>query len=211
MKKFLVVLMVLSCFSLKVFSQDIIVKSDNSEIKAKVLEVTDKLITYKKFDMVEGPSYSVKTTDVEMIKYQNGTVKVIEKLKPVDAPSKTAATTNKAVVTKLNEEAPKNTNKRKTVFGIQGGVLSAACYWDNLTTTATPSAIVGFKGGFLLDIPLGRKFTFSPASSYVSKGGKETVGSTDQTLKLNFIEMPLNFVFTNTIIEPSLCCNCNRS
>lgn len=55
------------------FSQDIITKKSSDEIKAKVLEVTTTEIKYKKFDNLNGPTFTILKSDVMMIQYENGT------------------------------------------------------------------------------------------------------------------------------------------
>jgi hypothetical protein len=55
------------------FSQDIIVLKNGDEIKSKVTEITTNELKYKKFENIDGPSYSIAKSDVFMIKYQNGT------------------------------------------------------------------------------------------------------------------------------------------
>ncbi len=59
-------------------SQDIIVKNDKTEIKTKVIELTEDLIKYKKFELLDGPIYSIKKTEVFMIIYENGTKEYME-------------------------------------------------------------------------------------------------------------------------------------
>jgi hypothetical protein len=54
------------------FSQDVITKSNGEEIKAKVLEVSQTEIKYKKFDNLNGPTFSISKNDVFMVKYENG-------------------------------------------------------------------------------------------------------------------------------------------
>ena len=72
MKRFL--LAALSLCSSCVFSlaQDIVTKRDGSEFTAKVIEVGESEIKYKKFDNLEGPTYTIKVSDVFMVKYENG-------------------------------------------------------------------------------------------------------------------------------------------
>ncbi len=41
-----------------VYSQDIIIKTNGDEIKAKVLEVTPEIVKYNKYDYLDGPIYS---------------------------------------------------------------------------------------------------------------------------------------------------------
>jgi hypothetical protein len=54
------------------FSQDVITKSDGEEVKAKVLEVTQAEIRYKKFDNPNGPTFTIMKKEVFMIRYENG-------------------------------------------------------------------------------------------------------------------------------------------
>lgn len=53
-------------------AQDVITLSDDREIQAKVLEVTDQAVKYKKFDNQDGPTYSATLKEVKKIKYKNG-------------------------------------------------------------------------------------------------------------------------------------------
>lgn len=46
------------------FSQDLIVKRDYSELKVKVLEIQENSIKYKSFDFLEGPLRSISISDV---------------------------------------------------------------------------------------------------------------------------------------------------
>ena len=65
---------VLFCISLSylTFAQDIITKRDGVDIEAKVLEVSDEYVKYKKFDYQDGPTYNEKTSEILMIRYENG-------------------------------------------------------------------------------------------------------------------------------------------
>lgn len=59
-------------FSTFAFSQDMITLSDGRVVKAKILELTPDLVKYKKFDNIDGPTYTVPTSDLLKIKYANG-------------------------------------------------------------------------------------------------------------------------------------------
>lgn len=73
MKKFFLVLF-LSYFSHTVFAQDIITFADGKTLEAKVLEVTQDEIKYKKYRYQEGPLYSVNKGTVKQIKYAYGEI-----------------------------------------------------------------------------------------------------------------------------------------
>ncbi|HTL08357.1 MAG TPA: hypothetical protein VL307_08885 [Chitinophagaceae bacterium] len=70
MKKLILILLL--CSKLSTQAQDIIVKSDRTEIKAKVAEITESLIKYKNWDNLDGPLYNISKTAVFMIIYANG-------------------------------------------------------------------------------------------------------------------------------------------
>lgn len=53
-------------------AQDVIVKKDGSTILSKVLEVTSSEVKYKKFSNQEGPTYTIKVSELQAINYQNG-------------------------------------------------------------------------------------------------------------------------------------------
>lgn len=69
---------ILTVSMLQAFAQDIIVKNDKTEVKAKIEELTETTIKYKKFEMLEGPIYNINKRDVFMIIYKNGTKEYIE-------------------------------------------------------------------------------------------------------------------------------------
>lgn len=73
MKKIFLVLF-LSYFSHTVFAQDIITFTDGKTLEAKVLEVTQDEIKYKKYRYQEGPLYSVNKGTVKQIKYAYGEI-----------------------------------------------------------------------------------------------------------------------------------------
>ncbi len=54
------------------FAQDIIIKNDKSELKAKVVEITSDFIKYHDWDNLSGPIYNIAKSQVFMINYQNG-------------------------------------------------------------------------------------------------------------------------------------------
>jgi len=64
------------------FAQDVILKKDGSEVKAKVLEVSDQQIKYKEFDFQTGPTHIINTYEVFMITYENGQKEVFNKQAP---------------------------------------------------------------------------------------------------------------------------------
>ena len=66
-------------FISSVYSQDVITKLNGDDINAKIIEITQTEIKYKKFDNLEGPIYTLPINDVFLIKYENGNKEVDRK------------------------------------------------------------------------------------------------------------------------------------
>lgn len=70
MKQLLVLLFFLC--STCAFAQDVIVKKDGSTILSRVLEVNQNEVKYKKFNNLDGPTYSISKSELQSINYKNG-------------------------------------------------------------------------------------------------------------------------------------------
>ena len=80
------VVTVLVLWSQNLVAQDTIVKKDDALITAKILEVHEDEIHYKKFNNLEGPTYVIETAKITSIIYQNGEVETYD-VKPAIASS----------------------------------------------------------------------------------------------------------------------------
>jgi hypothetical protein len=69
------------------------------EIQVKVLEVSTDVVKYKKWDNLEGPTYSINKTEIFMIKYKNGTKDVFK----IDSQPQQVTTNNTQSVDLLNQ------------------------------------------------------------------------------------------------------------
>ena len=58
---------------LSAVAQDIIIFNNGDEVQAKVTEVSDETVKYKVWSNLDGPSWTKKTSDIFMIRYENGT------------------------------------------------------------------------------------------------------------------------------------------
>ena len=76
MKGLLIVLALIFSSSISAFSQDIVIKKNGDEILAKVTEITNDAIKYKKHENIDGPVYSISKLEVFMIRYQNGSKEI---------------------------------------------------------------------------------------------------------------------------------------
>lgn len=96
-KLYKIIFALLLMISFKGLAQDIIIKNDKTEIKSKVIELTEDLIKYRKFTMLDGPIYSINKSEVFMIVYKNGTKEYIEnKANPIVVENTNNITATKA-------------------------------------------------------------------------------------------------------------------
>ena len=82
--------------------------------------------------------------------------------------------------------------------------ISAGPAFANITaksegiSVSSPKLKVGFTAGLFVDALLSSNFSFQPALNFVQKGAMWKDGSAKDKLNLNYIEMPLNFVYNTT-------------
>ena len=84
---------------------------------------------------------------------------------------------------------------QKSAFGFTAGAtlskMTAKFEGGSLTTQSK----IGFTAGVMGNIPIGKDFSFMPALNFVQKGSKSKRESYESTTNLNYIEIPLNFVY----------------
>ena len=84
------VLFIISIISTSfLYAQDVIVKTNGEEIEAKIVEVHETEIHYKKHNNQTGPTYILNVTSLKEIRYENGDV---EKYKTAENKSKQGKT-----------------------------------------------------------------------------------------------------------------------
>jgi len=71
MKRIFLILLVL-CAARSAAAQDLIVKTDEVQIEAKVLEITPEEVRYKRFSNPGGPTYVLPVENIRYIRYMNG-------------------------------------------------------------------------------------------------------------------------------------------
>jgi len=75
--------------TVNVNAQDNIFLKTGDEIQAKILEVGHDEIKYKKFDYQDGPTYTLKKSEIFMVKYKNGSKDIFESVVNGIAPKQT--------------------------------------------------------------------------------------------------------------------------
>lgn len=87
---------------------------------------------------------------------------------------------------------------QKTAIGIQAGATFASYKLAAGDISATSKTKVGLTAGLKLSAPLGKNFSFRPELNFVQKGGKYNDEGYSDKLTLNYIELPLNFVYNTS-------------
>ena len=72
MGKTLLSVAIAAILSIPAFAQDLIILRNGSSIDAKVIEIDENSVRYKKQNNPDGPTYSVKKESVNEIRYKNG-------------------------------------------------------------------------------------------------------------------------------------------
>jgi hypothetical protein len=92
MKKLIYTVLFMICSIANTYSQDVITKKNSEDILAKVVEVTNSEIKYKRFDNQNGPLFTISKSEVLMVRYENGTKDVFtNETKPVNQSSNVSA------------------------------------------------------------------------------------------------------------------------
>jgi hypothetical protein len=132
--------------------QDIITKKDGSVIKAKITEVNEETLKYKKADNPDGPSYTITKTNIFSVTYANGQVEKFESTETEQSSEKKEEADNGTSNSILDNESLK-----RTIEGIAkdvGEQLIRNCangkvdnstteiYWDGVIKDAITSEII---------------------------------------------------------------------
>jgi hypothetical protein len=93
------------------------------------------------------------------------------------------------------------TTAQQTSFGFTAGVtfskLKAKADNISLTSDLKP----GFTAGLIVNVPMSSNFSFQPALNFAQRGGTfKEEGESDKTT-LNYLELPLNFIYNTKANE----------
>src|SRR5579862_7535795 len=87
-------------------------------------------------------------------------------------------------------------NAQKSKFGFTAGATFGWMRNENENGVKTVSGVLpAFSFGVVGDIPVGSKFSFQPALSFLQKGMANSDNGNSSTMRLNYLEMPLNFLY----------------
>lgn len=90
---------------------------------------------------------------------------------------------------------------QQSTFGLKAGLNVATLTGDN-TDDLDPR--LGFAGGAFVEIPVTPSFSVQPEVLYTQKGARETDGTTDATIALDYLEVPVLFKYTVPVTRSGL-------
>ena len=112
--------------SMAASAQDIIVKKNGEEIRAKVEEVGERSIRYRKFTNLTGPVYSISRSEVFVIRYESGAKAIITpRDRPAAAgkrPDPGAAVPSQAAVSHAAAQTKKKERAKLWEWGVRADI-----------------------------------------------------------------------------------------
>lgn len=163
-----IVMCLLAFYPFNLLAQDIIFKNDKTEIKTKVIEITNDVVKYREWDNQSGPIYNIQKSQVFMITYQNGkreymtsgvAAPSINKVPNANSSSSITSKDPRFVFTPRDKGQPKS----KTNYADRFGNIGVTVNTIGKTTIPTISVIDDFI--FMPNIA----FTFGVNGSYHSE------------------------------------------
>ena len=79
-------------------AQDNIILQSGDELEVKITEVSEQTIKYKKLNFLEGPNFTINTTDIFMIKYSNGEKQMFKNIKTEESIVEDLSNTNYSII-----------------------------------------------------------------------------------------------------------------
>ena len=147
-------------------AQDIILKKDASEIEAKVTKVGSTDIEYKRWDNLDGPTYTIPTGEVFIIKYENGTT---DKMSDYSVRSRSG---HSRFVT--NETFPKYQGEVALAYGLGVGDVSKVLNTDRIFFETVHG--VRINPYLFTGLGLGFGYFYGLLDDYYYEEGDDTMG-----------------------------------
>ena len=160
------------------FAQDVITLKNGDEIQALVQEVGDVEVKYKKLENPTGPNYTLKKSEVFMIKYENGSRDVFVNDATNTQTTDTPATTTTTLSPTTNRQSLQSQTstpleplsvRGSRVYDSKGKELSryelesvlnnvpeALRTYRSGRSLVTTGTVISYTGGFIIGFHLGR-------------------------------------------------------
>lgn len=108
--------------SFTVFSQDVIILKSGDEIQAKVEEIKPDVVTYRKYENLQGPLYTIEKSKIFMIKYANGSKDLFPEYRAtLETPSAPQTPNPQQTAPMQNPQANANPSPPSQLVYISGG------------------------------------------------------------------------------------------
>ena len=175
MRKIFCFIAALIMAGMNLLAADVIVLRNSTRIDAKILEVSDTEIKYKKADNLNGPTFIQKVEGISAIIYENGDVSSYADLAP--AQNHNSQQTSKASNSSSNKTAEA---QKESKFKLQFNPQPSDKYWFGLTigymsknmkatymgTSAQGSFVFGAESGKTYTPAMRFGFTMNPTFKY---------------------------------------------
>ena len=207
-----------SCVTM--FAQDIIILKNGNDIQAVVQEIGTDDVKYKRFDNPNGPNYTLKKSEIFMIRYENGSKDVFDEIVtnvPTDKQVQTAILSYSSGVwqngRKLNpgevrmamagnNEALLQFNNGRSLY-VVGQVIA----WPNWILAGWGLGTLIGSGGEYGGIPLGLGVAGILIGELISFSGNNKIKSSVQLYNSkvnNSVSYQINFGLTQTGVGLSM-------
>jgi opacity protein-like surface antigen len=162
-----------------IFAQDVIYKHDGTEIKAKVTEITESVIKYKKYEQLEGPIRNILISDVFMIIYEDGTREVFKSKETENEKQPDIIKQEEVVSEENNEEtslqnsSTTNTseNNKDYIDNRTGSFFLGLNYFSPSLSVMKDIYGAGFIGSLGTEFWISEKFGLGVNMKYFNKSG----------------------------------------
>ncbi|MBN1639386.1 MAG: hypothetical protein JW866_10485 [Ignavibacteriales bacterium] len=139
--------------SIFVNAQDIIYKTDGTEIKVKIIELTTETVKYKNFEQLQGPIRNILLSDVFMIIYEDGTKEVIKKNNNTELETQSQAQQQQppTIIMPKIESIANNSSLNYQDFCFRGQ-QDASRYYTGYSSAATWTGAATILGGAVIGL-----------------------------------------------------------
>ena len=188
-------------------AQDVITLKDGSEINALVQEIGTDEVKYKKWDNKNGPNYTMKKSEIFMIKYQNGSKDVFnEAAKPQETKQESASQPQQNYSQSIQPQTQTKAYSQKSDGGFSlhlGGAFPMGEFGEETTDLDEYekfSASIGFNVGIKGKIPLQVKglgifisgdFIFNGLKGKIKDYYDEAATEYDELQRCRYINVPM--------------------
>jgi hypothetical protein len=142
-------LLILFCcffFNSPLKAQELIVKTNGDSIRAKLLEVGISTISYKKSNMIDGPTFTVDRSEISFIMYKNGEIEYINKTNSVTTLTTAATSSSNAAAQQTPSQTKNKIEFKEDKYYINGQKVKRKEVDRYLSRSKNPAIALGFKG-----------------------------------------------------------------